>query len=154
MLIPGCPCPRLPSSEMWAQTFSQTGFPMQGQLLSRAASRRAAPGMPEAACDELPSLSSSMGGAGTRGGGGSRVSRAPPKIHYLSMSFHRAFAPLPVFSHTWKPPGCLEAGESISCTSGSSVDGQGWLELTAPCTAGRGPRPVCKPPACQRHRSS
>lgn len=87
VLIPGCPRPWLPSSQVWAQTFSQVGFPIQRHLLSQGLILTqfakppslpwgaALPGTLEAACDGFPSLSSSStGGAGTRAG-----SHAPPK---------------------------------------------------------------------------
>lgn len=70
------------------------------------------------------------------------------------MSFHHAFAPLAFLSHTWKSPERLEAGDSISCMAGTSMHGQGWFKLTSLCTAKRGPSPLSKLPACQRHKSS
>lgn len=50
-------------------------------------------------------------------------------------SFHHTLAPLAFLSHTWKSPGCLKAGDNI-------------------CMAGSVPRPLCKPPDCEKHKSS
>jgi len=158
-----CPCSWLPSLQTWAQTFSQTSFPVQERPLSRGIIIALFAKPPLLLCgaahptrllqagERLPMMSSPASAAAWED-----LAQEVAAMHHQNplpqTSFHHTFALLAF--HRWKSLGCLEAGESISCTSGRSVYGQAWLELTVMCMTGKGPRPFCKPPYCQRQKSS